>query len=134
MKERLQPKYRQLKEEIVSWIAAARFKPHDKLPSENEIAARFGMSRQTVRQALGDLEAEGWLYRTQGKGTFVAGTAEGGRADSPALTVGLMKTYISDFIFPTIVRGVDSALRLQGARLVGARTDHEEAKEGECLE
>ncbi|WP_274648926.1 GntR family transcriptional regulator [Paenibacillus humicola] len=134
MKERLQPKYRQLKEEIVSWIAAARFKPHDKLPSENEIASRFGMSRQTVRQALGDLEAEGWLYRTQGKGTFVAETAEGGRAGSSALTVGLVTTYISDYIFPTIVRGVESALRLQGARLVLASTDNEKAKERECLE
>nr|WP_281423132.1 GntR family transcriptional regulator [Paenibacillus oenotherae] len=124
-----------MKEEIVSWIAMAQFNPHDKLPSENEIAARFGMSRQTVRQALGDLEAEGWLYRAQGKGTFVADIAGGGsRTASEGLTIGMMTTHISDYIFPTIVRGVESALRLQGARLLLASTDNEKAKERDTLE
>lgn len=136
MKEQQTPKYRQLKEEIVSWIATAQFKPHDKLPSENEIAGRFGFSRQTVRQALGDLETEGWLYRSQGKGTFVAEADRGGaRAESrQQLTIGMMTTHISDYIFPTIVRGVESALRLQGARLLLASTDNEKARERESLE
>ena len=107
MKEQQPPKYMQLKEEIVSWIAMAEFKPHDKLPSENEIAARFGFSRQTVRQALGDLETEGWLYRSQGKGTFVAeAEPEQARPEGQQkLTIGMMTTHISDYIFPTIVRG-----------------------------
>ncbi|QYR21228.1 GntR family transcriptional regulator [Paenibacillus sp. sptzw28] len=135
MKEQLPPKYIQLKEEIVSWIASAQFKTHDKLPSENEIAARFGMSRQTVRQALGDLEAEGWLYRSQGKGTFVADKADGSSLKAPqGLTIGMMTTHISDYIFPTIVRGVESALRLQGGRLLLASTDNEKEKERESLE
>ncbi|MBO7746661.1 GntR family transcriptional regulator [Paenibacillus sp. MWE-103] len=136
MKEQQTPKYRQLKEEIVSWIATAQFKPHDKLPSENEIAARFGFSRQTVRQALGDLEAEGWLYRSQGKGTFVA-EAERGRPRPEAqsqLTIGMMTTHISDYIFPTIVRGVESALRSHGSRLLLASTDNEKERERESLE
>lgn len=136
MKEQLPPKYRQLKEQIISWIAAGQFSPHDKLPSEHEIAAQSGMSRQTVRQALGDLEAEGWLYRVQGKGTFVADSMpESGRKAEPlGLTVGLMTTHISDYIFPTIVRGVESALRAQGARLLLASTDNEKDKERESLE
>nr|WP_246427857.1 GntR family transcriptional regulator [Paenibacillus phyllosphaerae] len=124
-----------MKEQIVSWIATAQFKAHDKLPSENEIAARFAMSRQTVRQALGDLESEGWLYRAQGKGTFVADTAQ--PVNKPAaqgLKVGLITTHISDYIFPTIVRGVESALRLQGAGLLLASTDNEKEKERESLE
>lgn len=135
MKEQLPPKYMQLKEEIISWIVRAQFKPHDKLPSENEIAATFSMSRQTVRQALGDLEAEGWLYRAQGKGTFVADSSEKGRGSaSDGLTIGMMTTHISDYIFPTIVRGVESALRVQGARLLLASTDNEKAKERDTLE
>ncbi|MFC4810713.1 GntR family transcriptional regulator [Paenibacillus sp. GCM10023250] len=136
MKEQQTPKYRQLKEEIVSWIATAQFKPHDKLPSENEIAARFGFSRQTVRQALGDLEAEGWLYRAQGKGTFVAEAELGqGRPEAQRkLTIGMMTTHISDYIFPTIVRGVESALRAHGARLLLASTDNEKERERESLE
>ncbi|BBH22707.1 arabinose metabolism transcriptional repressor [Paenibacillus baekrokdamisoli] len=134
MKEQVPPKYMQLKEEIISWIATVQFKPHDKLPSENEIAARFAMSRQTVRQALGELEADGWLYRAQGKGTFVAEALENGRRTPQGLTIGLMTTHISNYIFPTIIRGVESALRSQGARLLLASTDNAKAKERESLE
>lgn len=119
----------------MSWIMTAQFKPHDRLPSENEIAGQFGMSRQTVRQALGDLEQEGWLYRAQGKGTFVSdqSTPER-RSPSGGMTVGLITTHISDYIFPTIVRGVESSLRENGARLLLASTDNEKAKEKESLE
>ncbi|MBP3966306.1 GntR family transcriptional regulator [Paenibacillus lignilyticus] len=136
MKEQLPPKYIQLKEEIVSWIAMAQFKPHDKLPSENEIAARFGFSRQTVRQALGDLEAEGWLYRAQGKGTFVSDAERGQSRAEPQqkLTIGMMTTHISDYIFPTIVRGVESELRKHGARLLLSSTENEKSRERENLE
>ncbi|WP_341280979.1 GntR family transcriptional regulator [Paenibacillus sp. FSL H8-0537] len=129
------PKYMQLKQEITSWIAAAQFLPHDRLPSENEIGKQFGMSRQTVRQALGDLEKEGWLYREQGKGTFVSDqSVEERRSVSAGLTVGLITTHISDYIFPTIVRGVESSLRSNGGRLVLASTDNEKEKERESLE
>lgn len=42
-----------------------------KLPSEHEMAAQFGVSRGTVRQALTILEREGVIFRRQGSGTFV---------------------------------------------------------------
>ena len=41
------------------------------LPSEPELAAQFGVSRGTIRQALTILEREGVLFRRQGAGTFV---------------------------------------------------------------
>ncbi|GAA3753056.1 GntR family transcriptional regulator [Micromonospora maritima] len=50
-------------------------RPHDPLPSERELVARFGVSRATVRQAVGRLEEEGLVYRAQGAGTFVADPA-----------------------------------------------------------
>lgn len=46
--------------------------PHDRLPTERQLATDLEVSRLTVRQALGELEAEGLLYRVQGAGTFVA--------------------------------------------------------------
>ncbi|GFN33249.1 GntR family transcriptional regulator [Paenibacillus xylaniclasticus] len=135
MKDQTAPKYMQLKQEILTWIVTAQFKPHDKLPSENEIARQFEMSRQTVRQALGDLEQEGWLYRTQGKGTFVADTQSSERKPSPqGMTIGMITTYISDYIFPTIVRGVEASLREQGARLLLSSTDNEKLRERSSLE
>ncbi|WP_284417811.1 MULTISPECIES: GntR family transcriptional regulator [unclassified Bradyrhizobium] len=41
------------------------------LPSEDELAARFGVSRVTIRTSLAALEADGLIERQQGKGTFV---------------------------------------------------------------
>jgi GntR family transcriptional regulator len=46
--------------------------PHDKLPTERELADQFSVSRLTVRGALERLEREGRVYRVQGSGTFVA--------------------------------------------------------------
>lgn len=137
MKEQSTPKYMQLKQQILSWIVTAQFKPHDKLPSENEIGKQFEMSRQTVRQALGDLEQqEGWLYRAQGKGTFVSDQSVAERrGTSQGMTIGMITTHISDYIFPTIVRGVESSLRAKGARLLLlASTDNEKDKEKDSLE
>ncbi len=46
--------------------------PHDKLPTERELAQDFEVSRLTARNVLGRLESEGRLYRVQGSGTFVS--------------------------------------------------------------
>jgi len=46
--------------------------PSDRLPSEAELCRRFGVSRMTVRQAVGMLANEGLLVRRPGRGTFVA--------------------------------------------------------------
>ncbi|MDU6522696.1 GntR family transcriptional regulator [Enterococcus devriesei] len=46
--------------------------PHDKLPSERELTAQYGVSRTTVRLALQELESGGYIYRRHGKGTFVS--------------------------------------------------------------
>ena len=47
-------------------------KPHDKMPTERELAETFGVTRLTVRRALDQLGYEGRVYRTQGAGTFVS--------------------------------------------------------------
>ncbi|MDI4644068.1 GntR family transcriptional regulator [Cohnella hashimotonis] len=128
------PKYQRLKEEIVSWIAGGKYRPGDKLPSENELAEQFGLSRQTVRQSIGELVSEGWLSREQGKGTFVAKLQGDRRGPGANRMVGLITTHISDYIFPSIVRGVEAALKEKGYRLLLSSTEGSKEKERESLE
>ncbi|REE55327.1 GntR family transcriptional regulator [Paenibacillus taihuensis] len=131
MKEKQLPKYVQLKNEITDWIDQGKLQPDEQMPSENEIAEQFGMSRQTVRQALGELEQEGRLYRMQGKGTFVAKPKEEQVVE--ARTIGLVTTYISDYIFPHIVRGAEATVRAKGYSLLLSSTDNDKSKERESL-
>jgi GntR family transcriptional regulator len=65
--------YQQLAEHLAGEISARRYKPYDRLPTEPELSARFGVSRITVRQAIEHLLLQGLVERKQGKGTFVAG-------------------------------------------------------------
>lgn len=66
------PLYYQVREAIRETVIGESWKPGTKLPAEEELAERFGVSRATVRQAILDLVRRGVLYRKQGKGTFVA--------------------------------------------------------------
>lgn len=70
------PLYRQIKLLIVQDMQAGVWKPGEMIPSEFELADRFGVSQGTVRKAIDDLAAENLLTRRQGRGTFVATHAE----------------------------------------------------------
>ena len=65
------PRYYQIKAIIKKWILEKEFDFGDKIPSENELAGRFGVSRLTVRQAVSKLAEEGFLTTRRGAGTFV---------------------------------------------------------------
>jgi GntR family transcriptional regulator len=66
------PRYYQLKTIIREQISTGAWKPGGLIPSERELSERYGVSRMTVRQSLTELVNEGFLYRRQGRGTFVA--------------------------------------------------------------
>lgn len=64
--------YYQLKEDIKGKISSGEWKTEYKLPPERELCQLYGVSRITVRQALDEIEREGYIKRKQGKGTFVS--------------------------------------------------------------
>ncbi|HEO8422037.1 GntR family transcriptional regulator [Niallia sp. FSL W8-0635] len=61
-----------VKESIINMIKSGEYQPNTKLPTEAEFCKTFGVSRTTIRTALQQLTVEGYVYRVQGKGTFVA--------------------------------------------------------------
>src|SRR4051812_4317563 len=68
------PAHAQIETALEAAIDAGRLSPGDRLPAERELAERYGVSRMTLRQALGALERRGRLLRNKGRygGTFVA--------------------------------------------------------------
>ncbi|WP_295853559.1 GntR family transcriptional regulator [uncultured Xylophilus sp.] len=64
--------YAQLRDRLKAEILDGRRPPGDRLPSEAELTAQYGVSRITVRQALNDLQKEGLVVKAHGKGSFVA--------------------------------------------------------------
>jgi len=65
-------KFTIIKQHICEQIESGRWQQNAKVPSENELADQFSVSRMTARRALQELTEQGVLLRTQGSGTFVA--------------------------------------------------------------
>lgn len=65
------PLYRQLKDKILSDISSGKLAEGEKIPTEIELSELYNISRITVRNAVKELVAEGYLVKKQGKGTFV---------------------------------------------------------------
>jgi GntR family transcriptional regulator len=67
-----QPLYLQIKDMLVSSLDIAEWRPGEVMPSEAELASRYGVSQGTVRKAVDALATDNLVVRRQGKGTFVA--------------------------------------------------------------
>ena len=65
------PKYVQIKEDIRRKILSKEWVDGCRIPVEAEFCEMYGVSRITVRKALSELQAEGYLVKIQGKGTYV---------------------------------------------------------------
>jgi GntR family transcriptional regulator len=64
------PAYQALRQQLRAELAAGEYRDGARLPTESELVARHGVSRQTVRRAFQDLVAEGAVYRVPGRGTY----------------------------------------------------------------
>lgn len=67
------PLYKQLKEVIKTKINTGEYTENKRIPTEPEFIENYGVSRITVRKAIEELVAEGYLVKKQGKGTFISG-------------------------------------------------------------
>ncbi|ULE34574.1 GntR family transcriptional regulator [Mycobacterium sp. IDR2000157661] len=73
---RAPPAYQALRDQLRAAIAAGRYRDGARLPTESELVAAHGLSRQTVRRAFQDLVAEGVVYRVPGRGTYASDRAD----------------------------------------------------------
>ncbi|WP_455631197.1 substrate-binding domain-containing protein [Megamonas sp.] len=103
------PKYTDLMNWIREQILSGEFTIGMRLPSENELGKKFSISRQTVRQATSVLESEGLLERRRGSGTYISATSNSVKKSS-SRNIGVVLTYLDDYIFPSIVKGIERVL------------------------
>lgn len=107
-----QPKYLQVADTLRQEIAEGIFRDGQTLMTEEELRMRFDVSRQTIRQAISLLEADGLVDRRRGSGTYVR---HGPRRRQGIIHVGVITTFITDYIFPSIAQGMESVLNQNGA-------------------
>jgi GntR family transcriptional regulator of arabinose operon len=110
-------KYQRISEQLQAQIKNGILTPGDQLPGEMALAKEYGVSRLTVRQALGNLAAENIVTSIQGKGSFVS---QRPAVTSPSLkTVHLLsfsvhENHDSDPFFQKLVLELSRALTGQG--------------------
>ncbi|GAA5415989.1 arabinose metabolism transcriptional repressor [Paraliobacillus ryukyuensis] len=132
----MQTKYNIVKQAIKSKILDGTFQPHEKISSESELMKQFNVSRHTVRLAIGELVNQGWLYREQGSGTFCADRSKEEKTTNinNQKNIAIITTYISDYIFPSIIRGAESYLSKHGYHVSLFSTNSNHANERRFLE
>ncbi|WP_293264729.1 UTRA domain-containing protein [Neptunomonas sp.] len=65
------PVYLQVRDQLWQWIQKNQLGSQERLPAERELAKHFNTTRVTIRQALGQLEAEGRIFRSNRRGWYI---------------------------------------------------------------
>lgn len=131
----MKPKYQLIIDDIKSHILSGTYKSGDKIPSELVLQESYSVSRQTVRKAILDLSNEGFLRSEKGSGTYVSSQYRSKTGiKNTNKTIGVITTYISDYIFPSIIRGIESRLNEDNYSLLLASTNNDINQEKKALE
>lgn len=97
---------------IINWIkqqmSLGNLSVGDQIPSETELCKMFSVSRQTIRQAVSLMSADGLLYSIRGSGTYIKSTWS--MPKNEGKIIGVVTPYVNDYIFPNIVNGIHSVL------------------------
>src|SRR5699024_12826833 len=104
-------KYLYIANELKEKIKDGEYKFGETIPSENELTELYNVSRHPIREAISLLVKENFVRKEKGSGTYVSfnenDVEPSGRK---ALNVGVSTTYMSDYIFPSIIRSIESEL------------------------
>lgn len=106
---------------------------HYKLPSENQIAVKFNTSRITAKRALTELTEEGYIYRIQGKGSFINQEKEDSKPKNTTNFVCMLLPNIGSDFISGIVSGVRKVLKENGYQLLLMSEKEDELAQGNLV-
>ena len=103
-----QYKYQSLKDYLIGKISSGEYQSGFQVASEPELCKKFNLSRNTTRQALQELEKEGYVYRIRGKGTFVKNNTP---QQSRKIALLIYDTaYMTYPVTADLIHGIDEVL------------------------
>lgn len=133
------PLYKQIQTYIVDHIQQGIWKPDSKIPSENELAEQFNVSRITIKKALDDLVEEGLIYRIQGKGSFIAANSDGeptiynipaSKTNLDQKLIAVVTPHLSSELASDTYAGIETTLAKHGYKMIICQThDSQKAEE-----
>jgi len=132
--ERLEslPKYERLRVRLLRELQSGRLGPGDALPTENQMAAEAKISRNTVRQALAELERAGMIQRIRGRGTFVHELA----LKRVKFGLDILALVIPDThggYYPSLQRGFHTASSVLQNQVIVCDTDNDPLRQADAL-
>ncbi len=104
------PLHHQLRETLLNRILRGEWRPGEAMPTEHELATEYGVSRQTIREAIRALRYEGVVEARRGSGTYVREPAEGG----PVSLVRGRRTVVQEGTAPWSTRLIRRERRAVG--------------------
>lgn len=120
-------KYRKVIDYLLNVFSINGYVTGRQLPTEFEIMAEIGVSRNTVRKAILEMEQDGIVERRHGSGTFYLGPDI--TSNSGGGLIGLVNFSDMGYIFPEIIKGVEDTLYEDGYSLVLAGSCHDVERE-----
>lgn len=129
------PLYKQIMEYVRDNIRQSVWQSDEKIPSENELADKFKVSRITIKNALQELIEEGLIYRIQGKGTFVSTNKLGeppvyrpAQQDSYN-TIAYLMPRLDNRFTANLLHGIENQLAEEGFHLLFRTTGDSQENE-----
>src|ERR1700761_1260261 len=126
------PKHERLRAHLVQQFKEGRLRPGQALPTENELAESANISRNTVRQALADLERNGLIRRVRGRGTFVHESAMQ-RLKSGLDIFALLIPDTRGGYYPSLQRGFHEASAEKHNQVIISDTGNDPLRQADAL-
>ncbi len=104
------PKWEAIKDHICIQIRDGKYCPGELVPSENSLVKVTGFARNTIRQAISELEKDGIVEKIKGKGTFVRKASGGGLTKKTSIISLVFANLYGDFP-AAIMTGAEAAIR-----------------------
>lgn len=129
------PLYKKIQEDIRFLIRSGQLRPGDRVPSEQELAEQYHVSRITSKNAINGLTEEGVLVRYRGKGTFVNRVLEQfPSGDIHKGVIGLILPSMKTKVDQRIMSSIEQNVREQGYYLLVRITQESAVEESKAIE